>query len=678
MTVMENEAVHDSSYTPPPTENGRYFFGRETTTTWLQEQLAAGADAPPLLISGAPGIGKTALLRRLAARELHSSAIPIIVNIETITHDSLSGAVWDLATTAAGVLQSRGLSLHLNQTTFVAQPLRALQTRLIEPARQAFPHTPLLWLCDNLQSLQPQAKDVDLLPQLLPVIHNGETSFAVFTLRAAAPPATDETADLLGREAAVHHLTGLSESAAMEFSRQIANLALVNDVAGYIYTLTGGHPQKMRRLCQAVADYQQTNQLRHVTVADVAMVQKYQLAQQETAVSTLLPIFSIQPNPALDQTIHKVRRRTTAGQRPLWIGGIVVLLLILLLIPRANRQAIGQQLGLAATSTATAAATPPLSLAAGEPQTAVVEMPTETPAPTETAVSTHTPTATGTTTPTGTPTATPTSSGMPPTFTRTTDGMPMILIPAGTFIMGSANDDVLAAPDETPQREVTLDAFYIDRYEVSVEQFAAFLNRLGNHDRACDGVDCALPRSIAGYTSYITQDDIGDGSIQYIPLAGYAKYPANHVSWHGANSYCQSVGARLPTEAEWEYAARGSDGRIYPWGNAQPNPDLAVFQSENYDNMKPVDALPDGRSPFGVYAMAGSLWEWVADWYDENYYSTAPDLNPPGPESGLNRVLRGGAWPYNNQADRIRAANRFFLAPDFISSTVGFRCARDP
>jgi formylglycine-generating enzyme required for sulfatase activity len=244
--------------------------------------------------------------------------------------------------------------------------------------------------------------------------------------------------------------------------------------------------------------------------------------------------------------------------------------------------------------------------------------------------------------------------------------------------MGSGDEDVLAGSDERPPHEVTLDNFYIDKYEVTVAQYAVFLNRLGTYDNACDHLDCALPQQIAGETSYLLEQDFGDGTIQYLPVTGFAKYPANHVSWFGANAYCQAMGARLPTEAEWEYAARGDDGRIYPWGNSAPNPTRAVYQSQSFENLKPVDALPEGASPFGVYGLAGSVWEWVADWYGQDYYSLSPAVNPTGPESGLTRVIRGGAWPANNQADRIRAANRSSITPDFLSSTIGFRCASTP
>ena len=165
--------------------------------------------------------------------------------------------------------------------------------------------------------------------------------------------------------------------------------------------------------------------------------------------------------------------------------------------------------------------------------------------------------------------------------------------------------------------------------------------------------------------------------IKFLGLESFEEYPINHVSWYGANLYCQSVGARLPTEAEWEYAARGTDGRIFPWGNL-PDPAKAIYGKADFDALQPVDTMSDGVSPFGVYGMAGSMWEWVSDWYSEAYYEESPTENPQGPETGIFRVTRGGAWPANNEVDRIRTANRNALAPDFISSTVGFRCALTP
>ena len=211
----------------------------------------------------------------------------------------------------------------------------------------------------------------------------------------------------------------------------------------------------------------------------------------------------------------------------------------------------------------------------------------------------------------------------------------MVLLPAGRFLMGS--DDGL--PDEGPPHYVSVDSFYLDRYEVSRIAFEDFLVRQGRKRKA----DLENP-----------------------------DHPATMVSWSDAAGYCRSRGKRLPTEAEWEYAARGSEGRIYPWGNTPPTPFRACFQNRG---TLPVDSLPEGTSPEGIHHLAGNVAEWVSDWYAPGYYAISPESNPQGPAEGDYRVVRGGSW--NQSSGELRASAREYHNPDRGAEHIGFRCARD-
>jgi serine/threonine protein kinase len=328
---------------------------------------------------------------------------------------------------------------------------------------------------------------------------------------------------------------------------------------------------------------------------------------------------------------------------------------------------------------------------------------TATGTPTPTATPTHTPTATGTNTataaatttptplpavptttpiqtttprPTQTPTITPTPSATPLIMlTREGDGMPMVLIPPTTFLMGATAADPLAEGDEFSQHEVTLDGYYIDLYEVSVAQYAAFVNELGGYVGKCNGFLC-LATHFETINSYLNDELAG-----YMPEPGFENYPINNVTWHGADAYCHWVGGRLPTEAEWELAAKGGDGeaasgRLFPWGDEEPNANLAVFGSTEFAALQAVDGLPDGRSPFGLHHMAGNVKEWVQDGYDVIYYDRGETTNPSAPATNnySERVLRGGG--YRSPTADLRTTNREAeRATQFQNmSDVGFRC----
>lgn len=237
------------------------------------------------------------------------------------------------------------------------------------------------------------------------------------------------------------------------------------------------------------------------------------------------------------------------------------------------------------------------------------------------------------------------------------DGAPMILIPAGPFTMGS-NEGL---PNERPEHLVELDAYSIDQYEVTLALYRKFLDA-GKHD------------------SPPTWDDEAATTVGDRPAIG--------MKWADAEAYCKWAGKRLPTEAEWEKAARGTDARRYPWGSMQPFVDIANYNrglwvseavtlaavTSGLEGMSVRHGLKEGgRSPYGLNHMAGNAAEWVADWYDRDYYQNSPKKNPPGPAQGEKRVLRGGSWADLPLALRVSA--RISAEPEFEDRTIGFRCA---
>lgn len=232
--------------------------------------------------------------------------------------------------------------------------------------------------------------------------------------------------------------------------------------------------------------------------------------------------------------------------------------------------------------------------------------------------------------------------------------MVRVYVPAGEFLMGSSDSDTNAENDEKPQHEVYLDAFWIDKTEVTNVMYTLCVLA-----GACQQPD---------RTKSNTREHYYDGS-------RYKDYPMIYVSWNDAENYCAWAGRRLPTEAEWEKAARGIEGQAYPWGNAAPDPSLLNFNYQIGDTIE-VGSYSNGASPFGALDMAGNVSEWVSDRYDDIYYANTPSANPSGPPSGSYRVRRGGSWASFMQ--RVRTTNRVWEDPDAQQSDVGFRCARSP
>ncbi len=253
------------------------------------------------------------------------------------------------------------------------------------------------------------------------------------------------------------------------------------------------------------------------------------------------------------------------------------------------------------------------------------------------------------------------------------DAPETVLVPAGSFLMGSTEDNQWADNDERPQHQVELDAFRIGRYPITNAQYGRFIEEGGYNNQAFwtgDGRAWLKKESI-------TQPAYWDDSKWNRP-----DHPVVGVSWYEAVAYCrwlsEVVGQefRLPTEAEWEKAARGEHGREWPWGN-EFDPQKANTNEGGPRRTTPVGQYsPDGDSPYGAADMAGNVWEWCQDWFAKDYYQRSPSENPPGPETGGSRVLRGGSWLYAQPS--ARCACRHGNSPGDRSINVGFRVAASP
>jgi len=236
------------------------------------------------------------------------------------------------------------------------------------------------------------------------------------------------------------------------------------------------------------------------------------------------------------------------------------------------------------------------------------------------------------------------------------DGAEMVWVPAGEFLMGSSDDDVAQLlnenpewgaerfNDEKPQREVYLDGYWMYKHEVTVAQYRKF----------CEETYREMPPA---------------------PKSGWKDdHPMVMVTWTDASAYAKWAGMSLPTEAQWEKAARGTEGRIYPWGNTWDAEKCNNYES-GAKQTKPVGSYTSGASPYGCMDMAGNVWEWCSDWYDRDYYKSGPSRNPTGPKDGSCRVLRGGGWGSNGGL--CRAAGRYdyysFNPVNWGSDSLGFR-----
>jgi formylglycine-generating enzyme required for sulfatase activity/Tfp pilus assembly protein PilF len=237
----------------------------------------------------------------------------------------------------------------------------------------------------------------------------------------------------------------------------------------------------------------------------------------------------------------------------------------------------------------------------------------------------------------------------------------MILIPKGYFIMGANGH----GDDEAPESKVYLDDYFIDKYEVTAAQFAAFLN------------------DVKIFKEFYKDNKFGMLALEkdFRPRKGLESYPINNVNWFGAAAFCKWKNKRLPTEAEWEKAARGTEGNFFPWGNDPINPQKARYRQNWTEKiahrvMVPVDSMPEGKSSFGLFHMLGNVKEWVDDWYDREYYKEENhNLNPKGQIGGEFKVLKGGSW--RDLRSFIYASFRNNSHPNTALDDYGFRCAQD-
>jgi formylglycine-generating enzyme required for sulfatase activity len=247
------------------------------------------------------------------------------------------------------------------------------------------------------------------------------------------------------------------------------------------------------------------------------------------------------------------------------------------------------------------------------------------------------------------------------------DSGPMLTVAEGPFLMGTTRTshepfsfDLQYDDTEQPQRRIWVDQFEIDRDEVSLGEYLLWLLQQQR----------PLPEEVRKLIDHLT-------TIHAMPSETLTRWPALYVIWSEASEFCHAQGKRLPTEAEWEKAARGNSGNLFPWGRTPPTSALAMFGQYHVHEIPivaPVASGKEGRSPYGLHHMAGNAAEWVEDWFGIDSYATMPDRNPRGPANGRYKVVRGGSW--KSAPVLLRTATRSGASPDRRAATIGFRCAR--
>jgi len=386
-----------------------------------------------------------------------------------------------------------------------------------------------------------------------------------------------------------------------------------------------------------------------------------------------------QSQPAVKYEHPEDFQATKGGKRGrllpwLLVGLLAIISTILLVFPRESGPGISK---VTQTFSDVQTTQTEIQLAISTSETMEQPMITITPTmvpPIDTAIPTTTPAITISETPTLTVTRTatfPPELGIGSTLVSAMDSMVQVYVPKGDFVMGASKSDDIASIDEFPAHSVYLDAFWIDRTEITNAMFMKFVETTGYNTQAeRDGWSWDFDGDWHKTKGADWRHPYGP----YASFQGLDDHPVLRVSWDDALAYCAWAGRRLPTEAEWEKAARGTDHNLFPWGDTDPNSTLLNYNA-HFNGTSPVGSYTSGASPYGAYDMSGNVWEWVADWFSKDYYQYSPASNPKGPLSGEGRGMRGGSWLVESK--RVRSSYREWGYQYASYWSTGFRCAME-